>query len=92
MNGELYRCIDAEHALFVGGVNPDSRLFRCVYGTVQVWFVLAATRVTNLSDQFGLPVEFLNPQIKLPILFGELIRICPEVPDRHCHDIPNLRL
>ena len=92
MNGELYRCIGAEHALFVGGLNPDSRLFRCVYGAVQVWFVLAATRVTNRSDQFGFPIEFLNPQIKFAITLGQLIRICPQFPDRHGHDIAHLGL
>ena len=82
--------IDAEHALPVGSQIPISRLVRGVRGALEARFVLAATRVTNHSDQLGLPIEFLDLQIHLPILFRKLIRFCPQRPDLHSHDIPHL--
>ena len=61
MNGELYRCIDAEHALFFEDSNPVSWLFRCVMAPSKFGLCSLPTRVTNLSDQFGFPVKFLYP-------------------------------
>src|SRR4051812_1643846 len=72
------------------GIKPIPRLFRSVRGALEARFVLAATRVTNRSDQFSCPVEFLNSKIQLPIAFRELISIGPQLPDRHGHDIPHL--
>ena len=82
--------IDAEHALYIGSQIPVSLLVRGVRGAYVARFVLAVTRVTNRSDQFRFPVEFLNPKIQLPIAFGEQISVGPQFPDRHGHDIPHL--
>ncbi len=50
------------------------------------------TRVTNYSDQFGFPVQFLQPCIQFAIPLCELIHFRLQFSDRHGRNKSHLRL